>query len=413
MKRNLLMDRGPFETAQTATPFLRSFFAGVTLVGAALIAMLAVAAPVRAEEDYEEPDRYASIEPIDPSYFDPDTFDPGTRRNPLWREKGPARSRFSGKLAAPRPVEVTTEEGYFFLDGEYIPPPYVIRSTETAAVVNGHEIRSLAPEFDDEDDPRRSRRLSVADRHARQLGDCLEQGGILFSFASQPIVEFNDQGGQYDVLKLLTAKSRPAEIKRVSSRIQLPERFDRRVWDQWVGSYVAPKALLARVEPLIVAFEQSEAIAIAEVAATQRLNKFSYPLTLGGMLITVLSIGHLLSNRPPKAKSALAMNDDPETLSVATYSLMLVGLLSCLDLVWTLLASQAGQMRELNPVGSHLISDPLMLIVFKVSVTGMAIGLLFFLRRFVRAQTAAWWACLICTMLAVRWLTFNSMFISA
>ena len=44
--------------------------------------------------------------------------------------------------------------------------------------------------------------------------------------------------------------------------------------------------------------------------------------------------------------------------------------LSLLDLVWKLLVSQAGTMRELNPVGGRLIDDPAKLIAFKVARTG-------------------------------------------
>ena len=83
--------------------------------------------------------------------------------------------------------------------------------------------------------------------------------------------------------------------------------------------------------------------------------------------------------------------------------------LSLLDLVWTLLVSQAGTMRELNPVGGRLIDDPVKLVAFKVAMTGLAAGLIFKLRYYRRAQLASWWACLILTLLIVRWLTFNSM----
>jgi hypothetical protein len=70
-------------------------------------------------------------------------------------------------------------------------------------------------------------------------------------------------------------------------------------------------------------------------------------------------------------------------------------------------------MRELNPFGSKLIESPSLLALFKITATGMAIGLLFSLRKYRRAQVAAWWACLILTILAFRWLTFNSMMLSA
>ena len=69
-------------------------------------------------------------------------------------------------------------------------------------------------------------------------------------------------------------------------------------------------------------------------------------------------------------------------------------------------------MKELNPLGAALIDDPLALIALKAGATFLAITLLFMLRQHRVAQQGAWWGCLICTLLTVRWLTFNSMFVS-
>jgi len=51
------------------------------------------------------------------------------------------------------------------------------------------------------------------------------------------------------------------------------------------------------------------------------------------------------------------------------------------------------------------------LIAAKATIICGSVGLLYFLRHHRQAQTAAWWACLICTLLTFRWLTFNSMFV--
>jgi len=81
-----------------------------------------------------------------------------------------------------------------------------------------------------------------------------------------------------------------------------------------------------------------------------------------------------------------------------------------IDLVWTVLAHQAGSMRELNPIGSQLFSNPVNLIIFKTAATSLAIALLFRLRQIPLARQASWWCCLVLTLLTARWLTFHSMF---
>lgn len=138
----------------------------------------------------------------------------------------------------------------------------------------------------------------------------------------------------------------------------------------------------------------------------------AYPLTLLGMVLSVIAFGHLLKSLPDHGAMRTNGGVTAEIVRATVVSLGLVIVLSGLDLVWTLLASQSGQMRELNPLASRLISDPQALIAFKAVATLIACGLLFALRHHGRAQLASWWICLICTMLTFRWLMFNSMFIA-
>lgn len=68
-------------------------------------------------------------------------------------------------------------------------------------------------------------------------------------------------------------------------------------------------------------------------------------------------------------------------------------------------------MRELNPLGSRLIDDPVQLSAFKIATTLLCCTLLYALRGHATARTAAWWLCLVCTVLTFRWLVANSLFV--
>jgi hypothetical protein len=171
---------------------------------------------------------------------------------------------------------------------------------------------------------------------------------------------------------------------------------------------VAPAALRGRATALISSFDTAEREAMAAIAATRRINALAYPLTIVGFVVTVLAVGHLLGGRPHAGKPRDGQDNSPEMIRALNWTLALIAMMSVLDLTWTILAAQADQMRELNPFGSHLVEDPRHLVGFKVGATFPSLALLWLLRSYKRAQIAAWWICLILTVLAFRWLAFNS-----
>jgi hypothetical protein len=144
--------------------------------------------------------------------------------------------------------------------------------------------------------------------------------------------------------------------------------------------------------------------------AVHRLQTVAYPLSVTGMLLVVAALGHLLRAHPGTDGDAPVVR--PEAIRATVISIALIAVFSLVDLVWTILAVQAGQMRELNPVGRLLIPDPRLLVAFKVSATLVGCGILYRLRRHSRARIAAWWLCLLCTVLLLRWVIFHSMFIA-
>jgi hypothetical protein len=91
--------------------------------------------------------------------------------------------------------------------------------------------------------------------------------------------------------------------------------------------------------------------------------------------------------------------------------LLLIGL-AVLDLVCTTISARTAGFWELNPLGAVALASPLVLGSFKIGTTVMSGSILFALRRYHGAQVASWWLALFCTVLAIRWVTFNSMFLA-
>ena len=86
---------------------------------------------------------------------------------------------------------------------------------------------------------------------------------------------------------------------------------------------------------------------------------------------------------------------------------------SLLDLTWTILALNTKSVSELNPIGSQFIHDPRNMAGFKVSVTFSCLALLWLLRKHKRAQVAAWWLCLVLTLVTCRWLLVDTLIVGA
>lgn len=309
--------------------------------------------------------------------------------------------------------ETDCPDGFVFIDGKYVAPPYVVRRTEDAIYVNDQKVSDLVPVAPQQ--TRRGRSWQMREDNysssARYVADTLDQDGVVIAFPGQPLTTISDLGARYELLRQLSHLPGNA-ITGVSLVDQFSGGTEQAVVSQWMSNYQPTAEFRERAKEMLRKYEDSEAQALAEVSATHRLNQFSYPLSVFGMIMTVLATGHLLSHRPPITKTPRQTDASPETMQVVVWSLVLIALLSALDLAWTILAAQAGQMRELNPIGAHLIHDPTKLIYFKFAIIGGAVGLLYVLRRYTHAQAGAWWAVLICTLLTVRWLTFNSLFMA-
>jgi hypothetical protein len=303
-------------------------------------------------------------------------------------------------------------QGILIVDGKYVSQPMTMRIDEGRLLVNDLPVTSTIAR---EADRPRFWRLTpdqVAYELAGSIAGSLAAPQLVIALADQPLVVLATPREQCELLRRLARLESGNAVQPVALQDSLPKGLDRDVWNRWVSEFRPTPEFVSRATAYVELFDQSEREAHAAVAATRRLHDLSYPLSLIGMIGAVLGFGHLLSHRPPVGAKSLDTDASPLTLRMVTYSLLLVVLYSALDLTWTILAYQAGQMQELNPLGSRLIEDPLKLIAFKVGATGLSVGLLFYLRKYCRAQLAAWWICLVLTLLTARWLMMSSMFVA-
>ncbi len=236
------------------------------------------------------------------------------------------------------------------------------------------------------------------------------------------IVLFED--GQYEslprgsgLISLLDYFSRPEVTAQSAEELesmldQLPDDILRSSWKNWLESYVPPSNLVKRAIADLAFYEKIQNSNNAEITGRRRSEALSYPMTVLGMVLAVVALGHLISCRPDALDPMFVEDPTVGMLGRVARTVGLIVVLSGFDLFWTILAWQGNQMRELNPLGSHLMEDTSSLILFKATATLLSTGMLLAMYRHRSARIAAWWLCLICTVLAFRWLTFNSMFVS-
>lgn len=246
---------------------------------------------------------------------------------------------------------------------------------------------------------------------ARRVVRWLENDSIFVAFEGQTAVLL--ETGLQQELFLQAVQTRDPESEAFRSLLaSLPGDVDREVWSNWLAGIDQSDELWKLADEAVRTSTATAAANQSAIAATQRIHGLAYPLTVAGMVLGVLALGHLLRSFPQLPDDLENARARALFVRATVISLGLVAALSALDLAWTLLAAQAGQIRELNPLASRWVKDPQALLAFKTAATLVGCGLLFALRRHPRAQVAAWWLCLLCTVLTFRWIVFNSMFMA-
>ncbi|MFG0264913.1 MAG: DUF5658 family protein [Rhodopirellula sp. JB055] len=367
------------------------------------------------------------------------------------------RNRGSASL---KPIE--TDQGFLLIDGVYVETPYSIdvSADEQSIVINGvsydadyFDLSQLARQrgregrgpgmgrgpgggrrggggargWDDgfetqneyfrggqwingngaESDPLEKDSLAI--RRLLQSLQMLEWGAInVLDQGQSPWQLWHDQSG-HELLEALLAKS-----KGEAYNTDVPEQASNSGYDErWVTTIVnfePSPSFRDRAEEAVALVNEAEAQHAAAQAANLLIARLNYPITMLALVLVVFAVGHLMAEASQIFSSTEEPTDTPSVRKKLVISLVIIGLMSGIDLAWTLLAHQSGTMRELNPVGSRLIENPYGLVVFKILITSMSLALLFYLRQKPLARKATWWCCLVLTLLTARWLTFQSLF---
>jgi hypothetical protein len=218
------------------------------------------------------------------------------------------------------------------------------------------------------------------------------------------------------LVDILTSQG-SSEEKRDRIRNELPGHLVAWNWQEFIESFVPSDELFKRLEPQIerlrkVVQENNELHEAAMASIFWTSKPVKYVITLMAMGLVVAACGTLLNHRPIGRARWSEIDTGGDGIPIVVRSVVLLILLGIFDLGCTLVAQQAGGLTEMNPLGERIVQNPLLLTTFKLTTLLTACAILYALRRYRGAQVAAWWMCLLCTVLTFRWLTYNSMFMS-
>ena len=340
-------------------------------------------------------------------------------------------------LATPHVVFTdVAEEGSLFVDGEYLPGPYTIQATADSVTINQIPVStipgsSFVSDVDDLEynelpprDGSRGRERGrgrgqnrrelhrpgdvTAVRTAHRLADSLQEGSDVVLFTGFPMRVIAVGGSQFEFYSALVADEPTPEQRRGFLQL-VRDESEKAKWNQWLNGFQPTPDLRSRMKKAI---SESNAIvqeAASRTAARSRLETFAYPLTLIGMMLGVIAFGHMLKWTGRNLVMDQTGQTTPETTRCAEVALLLMLGMSAIDLLWTIMAGQAGVMKEINPLAAGLIHTPTSLAFFKVTATAIGCGLLYAFRDRRRVQEATWWMCLVCVLVTFRWVMFDSM----
>ncbi|MBI2478237.1 MAG: hypothetical protein HYV60_06225 [Planctomycetia bacterium] len=269
-----------------------------------------------------------------------------------------------------------TNGGGVILDGHFIAAPYHVVAVVDGLEVNGH----FVPEEGFNERSRKSAQSRIP--FAERVRSRLDEGGWLLGW----------EEGEYGILNesrisgvLYALSSESPENEKLDDLEAIGTVWiERAEWRKLVERCELPASILSESDSgLDPALADPELVA-AIAAPLRRFHMSIYLLTVIGIGATVFALGTLLSYRPIEKMPWSGVNLSKDATQLVLRSVILLIGLAVLDLVCTSISAQTASFWELNPLGAVAL----------------------------QSQVASWWLALFCTILAIRWVTFNSMFMA-
>jgi len=243
--------------------------------------------------------------------------------------------------------------------------------------------------------------------YAARVERQLENQALLIVFNDDRAL-FVPSGFEVKTLDILLGRE-PRDEKTQALRKLGFETIESARWHELTGAFQPSTELAARVEKL----KASRPVPVRHPVRVAELSKsVRYSITVIGIVLGVVALGSLLSSRPESRAPWREIDTSGDSIPMVVRNVGFVLVLSFFDLGCTLLARGSDGFVEINPLGSGLLEDPVMLAAFKISSLLIGCGILLSLRRYRGAQVASWWLCLVCTILTFRWATYGSLLLA-
>lgn len=334
----------------------------------------------------------------------------------------------------PKSSPLTTKHGMVFVDGAFLPPPYRIAvAGEQLTIANTDqqvaiELSDLSDIIDcqlfdwmDLDDPAvhlAPVRVATSDESAvndlvRHVASQLNDDVILLAFRGIP-GHFVARGSDEKAFLEAVLRKHTSEFLNAA-----PDGASRSAWTRWLEQFAPDRDLRNKLESRLAVLEDIASENATRNSATRRLARFSYPLTVLAMLLAVVSLGHVLKwsafdmtsmiRHSPAGILESPLTYDHDGGKYVSQALVLMSGMALIDWCWTVLASQAGVMHEVNPLAAGLIHSASGLAVLKVAALAVSFTIFYVLRDRRVVQQAAWWMCLVSVLLTFRWIVVDSL----